>query len=379
MSLEKSEKIVRKITSKTKTATAQIRLQNPNDECYTSRFDIDAELHHYGEMGIFKGKNILCPCDWDIIETDDIYSARFEFSENSEVKCIQYSRFGEEIKITTREEIKHFLREKIKCNFVGLLTSVPEWGIKSITASGYNPVMEQGIPFQDVNFSDYDIVITNPPFSIYPIFMKQLIDSKVDFIVLAPFLNRVTPSVALPLYLRQAFLGYNINKGMSFVNPTPENKYKKHAVAIDWITSFPFAQAERNNNRNRTFIEFEKYKDDYIVMKNMTMKDGTHPLRMTYKTYPDDYFGYAFVPISFLDYMSYDEFDFWPTGIHVYFNSRLDETPVAHIHSQEMIIPEFIPDLETKRKNKTLKSFLIENNYKKKFDGYIVKRKGEHT
>jgi ferredoxin-thioredoxin reductase catalytic subunit len=33
--------------------------------------DIVNELAHYGFNGKFKGKNIICPCDWDILNDEE--------------------------------------------------------------------------------------------------------------------------------------------------------------------------------------------------------------------------------------------------------------------------------------------------------------------
>lgn len=54
----------------------------PNDECYTSMQDIINELSQWS--GKFINKNIICPCDWDIVEEDDdIYSLRMFFARAS--------------------------------------------------------------------------------------------------------------------------------------------------------------------------------------------------------------------------------------------------------------------------------------------------------
>lgn len=37
----------------------------PNDECYTSMQDIINELSLWKDK--FRNKNIICPCDWDIL------------------------------------------------------------------------------------------------------------------------------------------------------------------------------------------------------------------------------------------------------------------------------------------------------------------------
>ena len=65
-----------------------------------------------------------------------------------------------------------------------------------------------------------------PNISLYKEFLTKLIDSKIDFIILAPYLNRVNPSIGVPLMKRECYLGYGRHLNLSFYNPTAKNKYK---------------------------------------------------------------------------------------------------------------------------------------------------------
>ena len=284
----------------------------PNDECYTSMQDIINELGRWSKK--FENKNIICPCDWDILEdsdeTKDVYSIKIEFSgskmhgHTNSVKAISYSLFDfskeqasnfETVKVS-KSDIELFLRERVKCNFIRtFVENASKWKIKSITASGYNPATGRGVPFQNIDLKQYDICVTNPPFSLYNEFLTRLIESKIDFIVLAPFLNRVNPSIGLPLMLRKCWLGYGRHISANFFNPTAKNKFNTMVVACDWITSFNDAQLEFNKERLLTGIKYELYKDDYKQMQNITMKDGTHPIKINkYTAIPDDYYGWMF-------------------------------------------------------------------------------------
>ena len=54
----------------------------------------------------------------------------------------------------------------IKCNFVKFLVAhADDYDIMSISVSGYNSETDEGVKFQDIDYSKYDLVITNPPFS----------------------------------------------------------------------------------------------------------------------------------------------------------------------------------------------------------------------
>ena len=232
------------------------------------------------------------------------------------------------------------LSEKLTCNFIKeLVKKAREWEIKSITASGYSPSTGMGTSFQDIDYSMYDICVTNPPFRLYSKFMSSILN-KIDFICLAPFLNRVTPNIGLPLMLKQCYLGHGVRLAVSFYSPFSKDKSKATKVCCDWLTSFPEAQDERDKalKNKMTNVNYEEYKDDYIVMENMTMKDGTHPIRVPSGQVPDDYDGWMFAPINFIDQYSTEEYEWYGTSFMKYYNiDHPENNPFAHKAANEMI------------------------------------------
>lgn len=314
-----------------------------DDEFYTSFADIVAELSHW--ISKLKDKKIICPCDF--IPTKKISSVTIDFSQgryfiNSVKKKASdtpyFSLFDDFIISDPATEISESqLREIISnqevVNFVNYLWAVgKEAGIKSITASGYDIKSGFGISFNEVDYSQYDLVITNPPFSLYSSFMECIGD--IDKIIIAPFMNRVAPCVAIPLMERKAYLGYGRHLAMNFNNPTG-GKGKK--VAVDWIVSWSDAQDEVDKLSCKTGIRWDvlSYKD----MPYMTMKDGTKPIKInSVQQIPDDYDGYMFTSVAVLDKLSYADYDWICTGCKRYFNKEHPElNPFAHKVSNEMI------------------------------------------
>ena len=359
----------------------------PNDECYTSMQDIVNELAHYGCDGKFKGKNIICPCDWDILEDEEVYSLRVDFDEDmhahtNAVKTVSYeslesiSKKLKSIKVDEKK-IYDFLNNRTKCNFLRtLIQNADAWGVKSVSVSGYNPATGQGKKFQNVDYSQYDICITNPPFSLYDEFMKTLIKAKIDFIVLAPFLNRANPCVGLPLFLRQCYLGFGRHLSLNFYNSTSKNEYKTKNVACDWLTTFNDAQKKIDRTRLQNGIKYENYKDDYAIMENMTMKDGTHPLKMPFRTIPDDYYGWVFCPINILDELSNEEFKWYGTNFQAYYNNDLSKSPFNHKMKDELLaygkdIQKQLFELPQKDRRKLVK----EMGLTQCIHGVVLKRK----
>lgn len=305
--MEKQEKVLNKINNSLKHGNEGQLGTKKNDECYTDMNDILSEMTYWANLGKFQNKNIVCPCDWDITDDENIYSITITYKDQDvevignnvykAVKAVTYDLWSgtEEEPVITKvdlkeDEIEDFLRNKLTCNFIRTFTqNARAWGIKSITASGYNPANNKGVKFQDVDYSKYDICCTNPPFSLYSEFMKAIV-GKIDFIVLAPLMNRANPNIGQPLMLKQAYLGLGVHLALNFNNPTKDNAYHTKSVACDWITSFSEAQDERNARHFKSGIVYELYKDEFVEMPNMTMKDGTHPIRVPAQ-FPEDYDG----------------------------------------------------------------------------------------
>lgn len=356
--MSKQDKVLKKIQHSIDSGKTTPRGTKPNDECYTSMQDILNELSYWGALGKFQGKNIVCPCDWDIVEDNNVYSITITYTEEGidaqSRTHVAYdlwantlwssSEINSEPRIEhidlKEEEVDEFLRNKLTCNFIRILAqNARRWGISSITASGYDPDTGRGIKFQDINYEEYDVCITNPPFSLYGEFMKCIV-GKIDFICLAPFLNRVNPNVGLPLMLKQAYLGHNVYLALNFYNPTSDNEYKNKAVACDWITSYPEAQGARNKEKHnhRSGVCYADYKDDYIVMENMTMKDGTHPIRVPATMLPDDYFGWMFTSVNVLHEIDLSQFEWYGTSFKKYYNKTcVENNPFQHACTDNMV------------------------------------------
>ena len=345
--MEKQDKVLKKIKNSLKHGNEGQLGVKKNDECYTDMQDILNELSQWAALNKFRGKDIICPCDWDIVNGENIYSITITYKEpgievigNSVFKAVKsvYVDIWSDTEEPTVEhialaedEIEDFLRDKLTCNFVRTLTqNARAWGIKSITASGYNPANGLGIKFQDVDYSKYDVCITNPPFSLYGEFMKAIV-GKIDFIVLAPLMNRANPCVGGYLMLEQAYLGFGIELHMTFDNPTKENNYSgTKVVNCDWITSFCEAQAARNAKHFKSGISYNLYKEEYVEMVGMTMKDGTHPIRVSMSTYPEDFDGWMFSTIGVLDNLDMETYEWYVTECKKYLNSNPEASPFTH-------------------------------------------------
>ena len=367
----KQDKIVNKINAKSGTSeNLAVAKKAKYDEFYTPQDDINNELRHWKHK--FTGKRIICPCDWDVLKDEDVYSVTIEFAEEhitptyilNRVSVVKVKHFEyafdlmDEVnghKPVIKEEIisgdkaRELLKTRVTCNFVKYLLGIAnECKIKSITASGYDATTGRGIKFQDVDYSQFDLCLTNPPFSLYKEFMTCMMaeydrrDRNInpfDFIVLAPLTNRQCPNVAEPVTVRKVFLGYNRDTHILFRNPDEQATHdKKKSVDIDWITTFRDAQDEVDQYPLLTGVKYDTYKDIYFEMQGMTLKDGTHPIRIQDKrAIPEDYYGWMFASIGVLNKLSYKYYDWYITSLKGYYNKRHPElNPFNHAVTDKM-------------------------------------------
>ncbi len=349
--MQKQTKVTRTISKCNVGSQGKNKKPQQNDECYTAYDDIIDELKHWGELGKLRDKNIICPCDWDISEDSDVYRIRFDFytdrtqcSIYEVTKTVTITTESEEriIWVDTEEgkrELEAFFRNKLKCNFVrALIQKASYYGIKSVTASGYNPDLDKGFKFQDVDYSQYDVCITNPPFSIYREFMDCIV-GKVDFMVLAPFRNRNLLSIGMHILKGEAYLGFGRVVKMDFINPTEENNYETKEVTCDWVVSWDDAQKRVNELDHHSNTSYELYKDSYEFCENMTMKDGTHPLRVPATRVPEDYDGWMFTDVGILTNLNTDKYELYCTSFFKYYNQEHPElNPFAHKFTNDMLI-----------------------------------------
>lgn len=337
--MEKQDKVLKKIENNLESGQANTALGvKNNDECYTDMQDILNELSRWAALGKFEGKKIICPCDWDVVKDEPIYSITITYKDpgvevkgNSvykAVKSVEYVRLfdidgavAEEHIELAEDEIEDFLRDKLTCNFVRTFTqNARAWGIKSITASGYNPAIDKGVKFQDVDYSKYDICVTNPPFSLKAEFMSCIVGN-IDFIVLLPFVSRNKNPIGIPMMLGQAYLGFGEHLPLRFANPTKDNEYSEvKLVSCDWITSYSEAQAERNTKHWKSGVQYDLYKDEFPEIPTMVMKDGTWPIRVPSDAFPEDYSGWMFTALNVLGRLDMDAYEWYATDTTGFFN-----------------------------------------------------------
>ena len=278
---------------------------NKNDEFYTLYDDISAELPNYKDQ--LRGKRIICPCDWDeslfeeVVYNDGEYvpSANL-FSDGGTIKDI-------DIPASLKRVEKNI--DLVKCNFVKFLIAHAEaYGIKSISVSGYNPETGEGVRFQDINYSKYDLVITNPPFSVFREFVDVMFANVIKFLVIGPQ-NAITYKETFE-YIKsnKMWLGYHHHL-TGFILPDGTILKKNDALprCCCWFTNLDVKY------RHDKLILTEKYSPErFPNYYNYCGIDVNET-----KSIPYDYRGHMGVPITFLQKYNPDQFEIIGKGVRV--------------------------------------------------------------
>src|SRR5699024_4429306 len=168
-----------------------------------------------------------------------------------------------------------------------------------------------------------DIVITNPPFSLFREFMAWLNDGDVLFSVIGS-MNAITYKEIFPLIKdNKLWLGRGKDKGgnsMWFAVPDsyPENKHERvtdNDVRIIPVTSKWFTNMEHGRRheplRLMSMKENQKYNKRIIKNPNSYKKyDNYDAIEVPFTSgIPNDYTGVMGVPISFLDKYCPEQFE----------------------------------------------------------------------
>ncbi len=260
-----------------KNSSIQKSKYNVDDEYYTLFEDVAKEISLYAHH--LNGKRILCPCDWF-----DSYNEK-----------IMYLNDGDN-KIDTPSI-------NIKSQFVRfLLVQASAYGIKSITCSGYNPITNQGIRFQDIDFSKYDVIITNPPFSMFAEFINTLIENEKEFIVIGPLMGLSLVDIVRHIKDNKLWLGYHFHmSGFLRPNGTILDKSESVCRCSQWYTNMPVEV------RQRPLYLTNSYEENPELYPKYVNYDAIEVGKV--RDIPDDYYGEMGVPISVMQKFNPDQFE----------------------------------------------------------------------
>ena len=305
--------------------------RNKQDEFYTNLQLIEDELKHY--RAHFKGKRVLCNCD-DPYESNFFKYFAMSFNSlglksltatcfaTSPVVCTQLDLFGNDTVVVNKKRkgagrkhqpYKIVINEVTDVNGDGRVDLADvEWLIKN--RKNVLTKLEGDGDFRSPEcvalLDEADIVVTNPPFSLFREYMALMMEHQKQFLVIGN-MNAVTYREIFPLIRdNKVWLG---NKAGHFWFKVPDH-YEEKATDfkidengqkwrrmgnICWFTNLDIEKRHEEMTlfRHYTPEEYPKY-DNYDAIEVAKTVD-----------IPKDWDGAIGVPITFMQYYSPDQFE----------------------------------------------------------------------
>ncbi len=296
--------------------------QAKKDEFYTQLIDIEKELKHYKEQ--FRGKIVYCNCD-DPFESNFFKYFAANFKELKLKKLIATSYSGSpiiggqlsllEIKGSKgKQPLKIEISEVPDANKDGAIDLTDVKSLLKNNANIATPLKGAG-DFRSNEcvelLKQADIVVTNPPFSLFREYVAQLVEHKKKFIILGDQ-NAITYKEFFKLIKdNKLWLGYD-NGGtkwfqvpMDYDIPTESRKKIENGVQyfsmgrIMWFTNLD------TTKRHEELTLYKKYSpEEYPKYDNYDAIEVPRVLDI-----PMDYKGSIGVPITFVDKYNPNQFE----------------------------------------------------------------------
>ena len=281
--------------------------KNKNDEFYTRLEDIEKELNHYKEY--FKGKTIFCNCDDPRISNFFKYFA-LNFNEFGLKKLISTCYKNQDVDLFTQNDCE----KAVYIEYTGnpndpTSTDFSTIEVKELKGDG-DFRSQECIEL----LKQSDVVITNPPFSLFREYVAQLIKYDKKFIIVG-HQNAISYKEIFSLIKEnKLWLGYGFKGGAAhFINTHYEDyasagDHKEGMIRVSgvvWFTNIDIKKRHEELVMYKTYNpeEFPKY-ENYEAINVDKSTD-----------IPMDYDGVIGVPITFLDKYSPDQFEIVGLGI----------------------------------------------------------------
>ena len=154
-----------------------------------------------------------------------------------------------------------------------------------------------------------DIVVTNPPFSLFREYVKQLVDYDKKFLIIGS-MNAVTYKEIFPLIMQnKIWLGCGFRNMVGFFRSPYEDtaaatQHREGMIrnsGVHWFTNLDLRK------RHEDIILFKRYKEEPELFPHYDNYDAIEVPKTAF--IPRDYFGVMGVPITFLDKYNPAQFD----------------------------------------------------------------------
>ena len=275
------------------------------DEFYTQLEDINNELRHYREH--FRGKTVLCNCDDPRVSNFFTYFAyNFEFLGLKRLITTCYKNQDMDLFSQNKSEQAIYLIYDGDKN--GNNIPDPE-------EIGIHPLKGDG-DFRSREcielLKQADIVVTNPPFSLFREYVAQLIEYDKKFLIIGNVNSNTTKEIFPLIKDKKVWMGASIHSGDRKFWVPDDYELNAAGCGIDesgrkfirvkgvrWFTNLDYKE------RHEDIILYKRYSpEEYPKFDNFDAinVDKTEEI-------PCDYEGIMGVPVTFLDKYNPDQFD----------------------------------------------------------------------
>lgn len=279
------------------------------DEFYTQLSDIERELGHYEEY--FKNKVVFCNCDDPRVSNFFHYfSYNFEHLGLKKLVATCYKNQNVDLFSQNSSEKAIYLEYEGDKN-KNRVPDLKEIGVKNLKGDGDFRSEEC------VNLlRQADIVVTNPPFSLFREYVAQLMEYDKKFIIIGHQNALSYKEIFKLVKENRIWLGYGFKGGAAhFINVHYEDyasagDHKDGMIRVSGVNWF-------------TNLEIKKRHEDLILYKTYKGNEKDYPKYENYdainidktKDIPMDYNGAMGVPITFMDKYNPDQFEIIALGI----------------------------------------------------------------
>lgn len=258
---------------------------NKKDEFYTQLIDIEKEMLHYTKH--FRNKTVYCNCDNP--ETSNFWKYFYDHFAELELKGLHATFYGEEA------SFYRYDGENV------VITQLH--GNGDFRSDECIQILDQS-----------DVVVTNPPFSLFREYISQLDSHNKDFLIISN-INAITYKEVFPLIqANKVWLGVCFGRGISgFIVPDSYELYGTETKVNengDRIIS-------PNNCMWLTSLDNEKRHQPIELVKKYEGNEDAYPFYDNYyginvnktQDIPVDYMGAMGVPITFLNKYDPEQFE----------------------------------------------------------------------
>ncbi len=271
------------------------------DEFYTQLSDIEKELKHYKKH--FKDKVVYCNCD-DPRVSNFFHYFSYNFEKLGLKKLITTCYKNQQRDLFSQNNSERAIYLEYEGDKNGNNVPDPEEiGIVHLKGDG-DFRSQEGIEL----LKQVDIVVTNPPFSLFREYVAQLVKYDKKFIIVGHQNATKYKEIFKLIKENKIWLGHGFKGGAAhFIN----QHYKDYATASDhkdgmirvsgvvWLTNLDI------NKRHEDLILYKKYN-----LKEYPKYDNYDAIEVSKtKEIPLDYDGVMGVPITFLDKYNPEQFE----------------------------------------------------------------------